>query len=94
MPASQESCSIDDITMHNHLQLVAAGLALVAAPILSAQTASEMDAPVLLEPILVIAPEEPPVGRSFSLGPSAIAPQRARTSDTAKLLTGLPGVSV
>ncbi|MCF7996397.1 MAG: TonB-dependent receptor plug domain-containing protein, partial [Chromatiaceae bacterium] len=52
-----------------------------------------MDAPVLLGPILVIAPEEPPVGRSFSLGPSAIAPQRARTSDTAKLLTGLPGVS-
>lgn len=93
MPASQKSCSIDDITMHNRLQLVAAGLALVAAPILSAQTASELDAPALLEPILVIAPEEPPVGRSFSLGLSAIAPQRARTSDTAKLLTGLPGVS-
>lgn len=79
--------------MHNRFQLVAAGLSLVVAPNLAAQTDFNSDAPALLEPILVTAPEEPPVGRSFSLGPSAIAPQRARTSDTAKLLTGLPGVS-
>ncbi|MBK5941729.1 TonB-dependent receptor [Halochromatium roseum] len=79
--------------MHNRFQLVAAGLCLVVAPNLAAQVGFNSDAPALLEPILVTAPEEPPVGRSFSLGPSAIAPQRARTSDTAKLLTGLPGVS-
>lgn len=43
--------------------------------------------------VRVTAPMEVPLGRSFTLGPADIAPQRARTSDTARLLTEFPGVS-
>ncbi|HSQ08680.1 MAG TPA: TonB-dependent receptor plug domain-containing protein [Chromatiaceae bacterium] len=44
--------------------------------------------------VLVTARRDVPLGSgSFDLGPAQIAPQRARTSDTTSLLTGLPGVS-
>lgn len=67
--------------MHTRLQLDAVGLAV--SPVLAAETGTEMESITLLEPFVVTATEEPPVGRSFSLGPAEIAPQRARTSSFA-----------
>ncbi len=67
-------------------------LAVVASlPLFGAQGLAAEEFSTLGE-VRVTAPMEVPLGRSFTLGPADIAPQRARTSDTAGLLTGLPGV--
>jgi iron complex outermembrane receptor protein len=79
--------------MHAHSYSMTAWLTLVAAPSLTAEELSTPDDITTLETVVVTAPQDVSVGRSFSLGPAQIAPQRARTSDTAKVLTGLPGVS-
>ena len=69
------------------LTTIATTLALYAAQGLATEEFST------LGEVRVTAPMEVPLGRSFTLGPAQIAPQRARSSDTARLLTGLPGVS-
>jgi iron complex outermembrane receptor protein len=45
-----------------------------------------------LEEVLVTAPQELDLG-SYALGRAEITPERARTSDTARLLLSIPGVS-
>jgi len=74
--------------MQPRLKPLAALLALYATPGLAADTV-----PTLGE-VLVTAPPEAPLGAgSYVLSPAQIAPRRARTSDTASLLTDIPGVS-
>jgi iron complex outermembrane recepter protein len=69
-------------------RFIAALLALYAAPGLAADTVST------LGEVSVTAERGPPIGLgSGSLSPAQIAPQRARTSDTAALLLALPGTS-
>ncbi|MGB5737405.1 MAG: TonB-dependent receptor plug domain-containing protein, partial [Thiohalocapsa sp.] len=64
-------------------------LGLLIAPILAAEEVT------ILEEVVVAAPlNEPFRAGSRSLNAAQIAPQRARTSDTASLLTAIPGVSV
>ena len=71
------------------LKPVAAVLALCAAQGLAAEDVST------LEEVQVTATEQAQLGSgTFVLGPGEIAPKRARTSDTAELLTSLPGLSV
>lgn len=71
------------------LKPLAAFLALYTAPGLAADDVST------LGEVRVTAPLDVPLGfGSFALGPAEIAGQRARTSDTASLLTAFPGVSV
>jgi iron complex outermembrane receptor protein len=73
--------------MPPRLKTTTAILALLAA---STAAADVIDT---LGEIEVTAPRDLPIGRAFELGRAEIAPQRARTSDTARLLTALPGVS-
>ena len=48
-----------------------------------------------LQPVVVTAERDLPLtSGTAALGPAEIAPRRARTSDTARLLLGIPGVSV
>ena len=48
-----------------------------------------------LQPVVVTAERDLPLtSGTAALGPAEIAPRRARTSDTARLLSGIPGVSV
>jgi iron complex outermembrane receptor protein len=74
--------------MQPGLKPLAAFLALYAAQGLAA------DDVATLEEVLVTAPRDVLLGSgSYTLSPAEIAPQRARTSDTASLLTGIPGMS-
>ena len=74
--------------MQPRLKPLAAALALYAAHGLAAEDVS------ILGEVLVTAPREVPLSSgSYILNDAAIAPQRARTSDTASLLADIPGVS-
>jgi iron complex outermembrane receptor protein len=75
--------------MQAHLKPLAAFLALYVTPGLAA------DDVITLGEVLVEGSLDVPAGSaSFKLGPTEIARKRARTSDTAGLLTDIPGVSV
>lgn len=70
-------------------QSFSALLALFAAPAMAATDV------YVLDEILVTAPGDLPLDAGASvLGPAELAPQRARTSDTARMLTDIPGVNV
>lgn len=74
--------------MQQRLKHLAAFLALT-----STQGLAGDDIPTLGE-VLVTAPADvAPPPEPYTLGPKEIAPQRARTSDTANLLKDVPGVS-
>ncbi len=74
--------------MQPHLKPLTALLVLYAAPGLAAEEV------YVLDEIIVTGDREAPLStNAVKLGPAEIVPQRARTSDTASLLTGLPGVS-
>ena len=74
--------------MKPRLKPLAAVLALYAAHGLAAEDVS------ILGEVLVTAPREIPLSSgSYILNDTAIAPKRARTSDTTSLLTDIPGVS-
>jgi iron complex outermembrane receptor protein len=74
---------------NTRLKPIAAVLALCTAQGLAAEDVST------LEEVQVTAAEQAQLGAAtFVLGPEEIAPKRARTSDTAEMLTSLPGVSV
>jgi len=75
--------------MQTPLRSIAASLTLFATPGLAAEVVTT------LGEILVTGPLDLPAGSaSFTLGPQEIARKRARTSDTASVLSDLPGVSV
>ena len=84
--------------MRTHLTPLAAILALCAAQGLSAEEVTTLGEVLVTAPDGA-APDTGPVAGprppgSLALSPAQIAPQRARTSDTASLLTALPGVQV
>ena len=61
---------------------------------LGAWSAAAEETDAVLDPVVVTAEQDLPLDAGTAvLGPAQIAPQRARTSDTASLLLNIPGVS-
>ncbi len=68
-------------------------LFLAVVGVLAAWGVAAEEAGTLLPEVLVTADRDVSLGSTATLGTAEIAPKRARTSDTASLLTDIPGVS-